>query len=184
MAEIRFHPGGLAIESRGVRVTLGDTQVLRGVDLHVPRGKIVALIGPNGSGKTTLLRCLLGLQKPDAGEIRLFGEHIGPKVLKRVGYVPQRLPLDRSFILSVREFLALRLPGTAGWFWQSHRRTDALLRDALEGLDLEGILGRPLSGATSSPSCSSRTTCRWSTGTPPACTRSTGSSAAKARRKR
>jgi zinc transport system ATP-binding protein len=146
MAEIRFHPGGLAIESRGVRVTLGDTQVLRGVDLHVPRGKIVALIGPNGSGKTTLLRCLLGLQKPDAGEIRLFGEHIGPKVLKRVGYVPQRLPLDRSFILSVREFLALRLPGTAGWFWHSHRRTDALLRDALEGLDLEGILGRPLSG--------------------------------------
>ena len=146
MAEIRFHPRGLAIEVRGLRVTLGDTPVLRGVDLHVPRGQIVALIGPNGSGKTTLLRCLLGLQAPEAGEVRLLGEHIGPAVLKRVGYVPQRLPLERSFILSVREFLALRLRGTRGWFWQSHRRTDDLLCAALDGLGVENLLDRPLAG--------------------------------------
>ena len=146
MAEIRFHPRGLAIEVRGLRVTLGDTAVLRGVDFHVPKGQIVALIGPNGSGKTTLLRCLLGLQQPDAGEVRLLGEPVGSRVLQRIGYVPQRLQLDRSFILSVREFLALRLKETRGWFWRSHRHTDELLRAALAEVGVDHLFDRPLAG--------------------------------------
>src|SRR5262245_29307508 len=94
-----------AIDVRGLRVTLGDVAVLRGVNFRVPRGQIVALIGPNGSGKTTLLRCLLGLQRFEAGEIRLLGESDPSRALSRIGYVPQRLQLERSFILSVREFL-------------------------------------------------------------------------------
>ncbi|HTH48214.1 MAG TPA: metal ABC transporter ATP-binding protein [Candidatus Limnocylindria bacterium] len=146
MAEIRFHPRGLAIEVRGLRVTLGDTAVLRGVDFHVPKGQIVALIGPNGSGKTTLLRCLLGLQRPDAGEVRLLGEPVGSRVLRRIGYVPQRLQIDRSFILSVREFLALRLKETRGWFWQRHAHTDALLRAALAEVGVDHLFDRPLAG--------------------------------------
>ena len=146
MAEIRFHPRGLAIEVRGLRVTLGDTAVLRGVDFHVPKGEIVALIGPNGSGKTTLLRCLLGLQRPDSGQVRLLGEAVGPGVLKRIGYVPQRLPFDRSFILSVREFLALRLRETRGWFWQRHRHTDERLRAALAEVGVDHLFDRPIAG--------------------------------------
>lgn len=146
MANIQFHPAGLALEVRSLKVTLGATQVLRGVDLHVPRGQVVALIGPNGSGKTTLLRCLLGLQTADAGDVRILGQRIGPAVLKRVGYVPQRLSLDRSFALSVREFLALRLASTRNWFWQSRRRTDELLRAALPDLRLDPLLDRPVAG--------------------------------------
>lgn len=146
MAEIHFHPAGLALEVRGLRVSLGDTPVLRGVDLHVPRGQVVALIGPNGSGKTTLLRCLLGLQKPDSGEIRIFGQRIAPEVLRRVGYVPQRLTLDRSFVLSVREFLCLRLTATRHWFWKSRQRIDRLLREALPEFDLTALLDRPVAG--------------------------------------
>src|SRR4051794_40784182 len=91
----------LAVEVRDLRVTFGNTPVLRGVNMRVPQGQIVALIGPNGSGKTTLLRCLLGLQKFSHGEIKMFGESHLAKVLPRVGYVPQRLALERSFILSV-----------------------------------------------------------------------------------
>jgi ABC-type Mn2+/Zn2+ transport system ATPase subunit len=144
MAEVRFHPTGLALEVRGLRVTLGGTPVLRGVDLHVARGQIVALIGPNGSGKTTLLRCVLGLQTSSQGEVRLFGQKVGPDVLRRVGYVPQRLALDRSFILSVREFLALRLEETQGWFWQRRRTIDAALTAALPDFDLSAILDRPV----------------------------------------
>ncbi|NBU45723.1 MAG: ATP-binding cassette domain-containing protein, partial [Betaproteobacteria bacterium] len=99
----------IAVSVRDLRVTLGGQAILRGVNLHLHRGQLVALIGPNGSGKTTLLRAMVGLQKPDSGEVRLFGESNLKKALPRVGYVPQRLALDRSFILSVREFLALRL---------------------------------------------------------------------------
>ncbi len=135
-----------ALEVRDVRVRLGDTEVLRGVNLQVPHGRIVAIIGPNGSGKTTLLRCLLGLQRVDAGEIRLLGQAIGPDSLRRVGYVPQRFQVDAAFSLSVREFLALRRPETRFWFWQSHRRTDDFLMETLEELGAGALLNRPLAG--------------------------------------
>ena len=140
---ISLHPS-LAVEVRDLRVNFGDTAVLRGVNLRVPQGQIVALIGPNGSGKTTLLRCLLGLQKFSEGEVKIFGERDLNKALPRVGYVPQRLSLERSFILSVREFLALRLRRTRNWFFKSHRQLDELIKPSLVQLGVENILDRPI----------------------------------------
>jgi zinc transport system ATP-binding protein len=134
----------LAVEVRGLHVAFGDTAVLRGVNLRVPQGQIVALIGPNGSGKTTLLRCLLGLQKYSQGEVRIFGERNLDKVLPRVGYVPQKLALERSFILSVREFLALRLRSTRNWFFKSHKQLDELIKPALVHIGVEELLDRPI----------------------------------------
>jgi zinc transport system ATP-binding protein len=139
-------PKPTAIEVHDLHISLGDAPVLRGVNLRVQQGQIVALIGPNGSGKTTLLRCLLGLQPADRGSVRLLGEAPSRSVMTRIGYVPQRLPLDRSFILTVREFLALRLRQTRGWFWQSRRRTDEQLHDALSELGVDRLLDRPVSG--------------------------------------
>jgi zinc transport system ATP-binding protein len=132
------------VEARNVFVSFDGRPVLRGVSFTVPHGKVVALIGPNGSGKTTLLRCLLGLQKITSGEIRLFGQTDVRKALPRIGYVPQRLALDRSFVLSVREFLALRLRQTRNWFWQSHTRTDELIHGTLAEIGVEGLFDRPL----------------------------------------
>src|ERR1041385_2575805 len=140
---ISMHPS-LAVEVRDLRVSFDNTPVLRGVNMRVPQGQIVALIGPNGSGKTTLLRCLLGLQKFSEGEVRIFGERDVRKVLPRLGYVPQRLALERSFILSVREFLALRLAETRHWFFHSHRRVDDLIKPALVQLGVENLLDRPI----------------------------------------
>src|SRR5213593_1875255 len=125
------HQGPLIVETRNLRVTLAGRPILDGVNFKVPKGELVALIGPNGSGKTTLLRCLLGLQKPSSGEIRLFGAADIRDALPRVGYVPQRLDLERSFILSVREFLALRLKKTRNWFWQTHKANDESIASSL-----------------------------------------------------
>jgi ABC-2 type transport system ATP-binding protein len=73
---------------------------LRDCSLRVPSGRITGLVGPNGAGKTTLLRMAVGLIKPTAGEISVFGWSPTEQpalVLARVGFVPQDRPLYRHF---------------------------------------------------------------------------------------
>jgi ABC-2 type transport system ATP-binding protein len=69
---------GAVIETRGlrkayVRARGGRTVALDGLDLSVPEGGVFGFLGPNGSGKTTTIRCLLGLVRPDGGDLRLLG---------------------------------------------------------------------------------------------------------------
>lgn len=88
------------ITANQVTVRFGDRPVLDRVDLSVAAGEIVTLIGPNGSGKTTFLRAVLGLIKPDQGD-----------VLRRpgltIGYVPQRVEIDRTLPLTLRRFVMM-----------------------------------------------------------------------------
>ncbi len=65
------------LTARGIQKSFGANHVLRGVDLNVRRGEVIALIGPSGSGKTTMLRSLNGLETPDTGVLELDG---GPVV--------------------------------------------------------------------------------------------------------
>ena len=62
------------LEVNGVQKRFGELEVLRGVDLQVEKGDVVAILGPSGSGKTTLLRCMNFLEKADAGMMRFDGE--------------------------------------------------------------------------------------------------------------
>ena len=66
--------GVFPVELKGVSTRFGRTWVHRNIDLAVPAGEVVALVGGSGSGKTTLLRQMVGLLQPSAGEVRLFGE--------------------------------------------------------------------------------------------------------------
>jgi len=134
----------LVLKVHDLQVSFGGNQVLAGVNLEIPRGEVVALIGPNGSGKTTLLRCILGLQRVDHGEIRIFGEKDIRKALPRIGYVPQKISLERGFILSVREFLALRARATRHWFWRSNAEIDRLVSSGFGELAMEPLLDRPV----------------------------------------
>lgn len=144
----KHQPTGLplAIEVKDLWMSFGQVPVLKGVSLSIPVGQLVALIGPNGSGKTTLLRCLLGLQQPDRGSSRILGSSKLEQVLPRVGYVPQKLSLERSFMITVREFLCLRLKQTRNWFWRSRASLDAELVHRLPEIGVRQILDRPLSG--------------------------------------
>jgi cystine transport system ATP-binding protein len=72
MSEQRLGAGPL-LAARGIHKSFGDHEVLRGIDLTVRRGQVVALIGPSGSGKTTMLRSLNGLETPDAGRLEVDG---------------------------------------------------------------------------------------------------------------
>lgn len=85
----------LAVELRAVEADFGAEPVLRGVDLDVAEGEVVALLGPSGCGKTTLLRTIAGFVEPAVGTVRLAGEAVaGPGIWvppehRHVGLVPQ-----------------------------------------------------------------------------------------------
>ena len=64
------------LEATGLAKRFGQTEALRGVDVAVSRGEILAVMGPSGSGKSTLLHCLAGILTPDAGEVSLDGARI------------------------------------------------------------------------------------------------------------
>ena len=73
-----------------VEKSYGNTQVLKGVDLTLPKGKIVGLLGPNGAGKTTLIKLICGLLTPNSGVIEVAGMPIGPETKALVSYLPER----------------------------------------------------------------------------------------------
>ena len=76
MNEISIEP---VIRIAGVTKSFGSNQVLKGIDLDVGKGQVIAIIGPSGSGKTTLLRCINFLEEYDGGSIRIDGVEVGYK---------------------------------------------------------------------------------------------------------
>ncbi|GLH08042.1 Uncharacterized protein GBIM_13369 [Gryllus bimaculatus] len=84
-ASERLRPA--AVEVRGAYKNYGDTVVLAGIDMTVPRGTIYGLLGASGCGKTTLLSCIAGRRHLDAGSARVFGEEPAPG--PRLGFMPQ-----------------------------------------------------------------------------------------------
>jgi ABC-2 type transport system ATP-binding protein len=93
----------LAVAAGAVR-RFGAFTAVAGVDLEVRSGEVVGLLGANGAGKTTLIRLLLGLLRPTAGEVLLFGRSPSRETRRRIGYVPQGLGLWED--LTVAENLA------------------------------------------------------------------------------
>ncbi|MES1259471.1 MAG: ABC transporter ATP-binding protein [Gemmatimonadota bacterium] len=79
------------ITARALGKTFGSRTVLRSVDAEIGRGRITGLVGPNGAGKTTLLKLILGLARPDSGELLVDGVRIGndPSYRAAIGYMPQ-----------------------------------------------------------------------------------------------
>lgn len=82
-----------AIEAIGVVRSFGPVRALDGLDLAVRTGEILGLVGPNGAGKTTFIRSVAGLLRPNAGELRVLGEHPGREVAQSIGYMTQSAAL-------------------------------------------------------------------------------------------
>lgn len=119
--------GAPAIEAHGLGKRYGKLSALEDVELTVPRGVILGVLGPSGAGKTSLVRCLALLTRPSAGSLQLFGvgaSRASAALRRRIGYMPQEMALYEE--LSARFNVAFFSRGAKA------ARIDALL--ALLGL--------------------------------------------------
>ena len=114
-----------ALEAEGLVKRYGAQTAVEDLSFEVPRGAIYGVLGPNGAGKSTTLRMLVGVLRPTAGRIALMGQSPSPKVLRRVGYLPEERGLYRA--MSARAAIAYfaRLKGADHAF----KRADALLTE-------------------------------------------------------
>jgi ABC-2 type transport system ATP-binding protein len=116
------------IRTRGLVKRYGRFIAVDGIDLHILPGEIYGFLGPNGAGKTSTIMMLLGISRPTAGEISLFGEPYTAARLdlrKRIGVVPEKHPRGVWQWMTAAEYLGVfadlfRVPNAA-------RRIDFLL---------------------------------------------------------
>lgn len=134
------------IELEQVTVRYQELIALEDVTLQVTAGEFLALIGPNGSGKTTLVKTILGLVRPVAGMVRLFGQP--PQQLnggwQRVGYVPQIAQIDPRFPIRVFEVVLMGRYGQVGLIRRPGPSDRAAARQALAEVGLTELADRPI----------------------------------------
>lgn len=88
------------IEIKDLSIKFNDLPVLQDIELTIEENDFMAIIGPNGGGKTTLLKIMLGVIKPDTGEIKVFGGK--PENARQfIGYLPQNVSFDHEFPINV-----------------------------------------------------------------------------------
>jgi ABC-2 type transport system ATP-binding protein len=130
----------------GLRKAYGEVEALRGVDLEVSPGEVVALLGPNGAGKTTLVSIVAGLRRADAGTVQVAGLDAGDRsarVRRLIGLAPQDTGIYP--VVSVRRNLTL-FGELAGLRRESLRRSIAEVAEALDITDLLDRQAGKLSG--------------------------------------
>ncbi len=93
----------MLVTCKKVYKNFGDQQVLKNINLEIPSGKIIGLLGKNGQGKTTLIKLLTGLLTPTSGTVRINGRSVGITSKAKIAYLPERTYLDRN--MTVREIL-------------------------------------------------------------------------------
>jgi zinc transport system ATP-binding protein len=134
----RGHPGhGPVVEVRDGGVLLGGRPVLRGIDLTVTAGEVVAVLGANGSGKSTLVRSILGLEPLRRGSVALFGTPLGEfSQWRRIGYVPQRTSATAGVPASVREVVTAGRLAHRGMLQPLRRADRQAVSDAVTAVGL------------------------------------------------
>lgn len=134
------------IALRDVWVSLGGNVVLQDISFSVREGSFLGIIGPNGAGKSTLLRVILGLIRPDRGDVRVLG--MDPRRLRgeihHVGYVPQHISFDPLFPVSVYDVVMMGRICCIGPMRFPGREDRKVVLESIEAVGLKGLERRPI----------------------------------------
>jgi zinc/manganese transport system ATP-binding protein len=138
--------GAVAIEIHEGAISLGGRTVWRDLEVVVPSGEFVAVLGPNGVGKSTLLRVVLGLETLSQGTVRVFGR-VPDQARQLIGYLPQRQTFDSSLRVRGVDVVRLGVDG-ARWGIAVGRRTRQEARkrvdDVIEKVGASAYAHRPI----------------------------------------
>ena len=127
-----------------VTMAYRESAVLWDIDLDVPTGVRCAIVGPNGAGKSTLLKGVLGLEKPVAGYVRLWGKTID-EVRERIAYVPQRGAVNWDFPTTVFDVVLMGRYVHIGLMRRPGREDRERARAAPAEMQLEKLAERQIS---------------------------------------
>ncbi|MFT5878085.1 MAG: manganese/zinc/iron transport system ATP- binding protein [Salibacteraceae bacterium] len=125
-----------AIKIDDLTVAYDYKPVLWDIDLVIPEGVLMAIVGPNGAGKSTLIKSILGIIKPIAGSVQIFGKPYKKQVSK-VAYVPQKGSVDWDFPTTALDVVIMGTYGSLGWIKRPGQKEK---KAALEALEKVGML--------------------------------------------
>jgi manganese/zinc/iron transport system ATP- binding protein len=133
-----------AIEVNDITVAYREKPVLWDVDFEAPQGVLMAIVGPNGAGKSTMIKTIMGLIKPAAGRVRVFGKRYRPQS-RLIGYVPQRGSVDWDFPTNVLDVVMMGRYGHLGWLKRPGKKEKELALECLEKVGMSDFVNRQIS---------------------------------------
>ena len=131
-----------AIELKNVNIKFNVNPVLKDINLTIEENDFMAIIGPNGGGKSTLLKIILGILKPDSGEVLIFGKK--PEDARQLmGYLPQKVSFDHDFPIDVYHTV---LSGRYRGLFKGHTKDDEIaVIKALKDMNMFDLKDRQIS---------------------------------------
>lgn len=134
------------IEFDNFTLRYGKRTVLQNINLQIPAGACVGIIGPNGSGKTSLLRSIVGLTRPSEGQVLVAGKYPERSWRRQhqIGYVPQLKTIDKEFPISVYEVALHGRTGRLGLFHAPRKQDHLVVEDALRRVNMWQLRNRPI----------------------------------------
>ena len=133
----------VAVSFEQVNFAYNHVKVLEDISLEIEAEEFFGIIGPNAAGKSTLLKLMLGMLKPDSGQIRVLGR--SPQDASRqIGYVPQAPSFPRDFPITVEDVVLLGCQGTGLQMGGFSKQARQLAHTALEVVEIEKLAGLPI----------------------------------------
>jgi len=126
----------IAVAIDDLTVAYNYKPVLWDIDLTIPKGVLMAIVGPNGAGKSTLIKAILGIIKPIAGSVSVFGKPYKEQ-RQLVAYVPQKGSVDWDFPTTALDVVLMGTYGGLGWVKRPGKTEK---KAALEALEKVGML--------------------------------------------